>query len=363
VTVHPQPQTGPRREPVFGGPEVEATPPSSPTAPTPPGADGHAARPPEVLFRSIVSSVRSVFFADESTVSLAVGCFVAGGHLLVEDFPGLGKTTLAKALAYAFGLDFHRVQFTADLLPADITGAMVFDADRREPTFRPGPVFTNVLMADELNRASPRAQSALLEAMEERQVTVDGRSFALPKPFMVVATQNPYDAAGTSPLPHGQRDRFLLRLSLGYPTRDDEDALVAGEDPAVLVSALTAALSHAELRSLMDAVAKVHVSPSARVYLLDLIRATRTHRSVSVGASPRAAMSVVRMARAMAVANGRNYVNPEDIQAVAGPALAHRLLLQPGTEFAEGGPESVVAELVHLVPVTLGDGASAYPAP
>ena len=328
----------------------------------PPSIDGHEARPPGEVFASIVTSVRSVLFSDEATVRLAVGCFVAGGHLLVEDFPGLGKTTLAKALANAFGLDFHRVQFTADLLPADITGAMVFDVDRREPTFRPGPVFTNVLMADELNRASPRAQSALLEAMEERQVTVDGRSFPLPRPFMVVATQNPYDAAGTSPLPHGQRDRFLLRLSIGYPTRDDEDALVAGEDPAARVSALPPAVDIGELQALMSTVATVHVSPSARVYLLDLIRATRTHPSVRVGASPRAAMSLVRMARAVAVANGRHFVNPEDIQAVAGPSLAHRLLLRPGTDLVEAGPESVVAELLQVVPVPHADEVTTNPA-
>jgi MoxR-like ATPase len=353
VTVHPKPSTGARDEPVFAA-HAAANPP--------PGVDGHEARPPDVLFGSIVASVRSVLFSDEATVRLAVGCFVAGGHLLVEDYPGLGKTTLAKALAYAFGLGFHRVQFTADLLPADITGAMVFDVDRREPTFRPGPVFTNVLMADELNRASPRAQSALLEAMEERQVTVDGRSFPLPRPFMVVATQNPYDASGTSPLPHGQRDRFLLRLSLGYPTRDDEDALVAGEDPAVRVSALAPAISIDELQALMSTVAAVHVSASARVYLLDLIRATRAHPSVRVGASPRAAMSLVRMARAIAVANGRPFVNPEDIQAVAGPSLAHRLLLRPGTDLVEAGPESVVAELLQVVPVPLADEVTTNPA-
>jgi MoxR-like ATPase len=303
-----------------------------------------------------------VLLADEATVRLAVGCFVAGGHLLVEDYPGLGKTTLAKALAHAFGLGFHRVQFTADLLPADITGAMVFDVDRREPTFRPGPIFTNVLMADELNRASPRAQSALLEAMEERQVTLDGRSFQLPSPFMVVATQNPYDASGTSPLPHGQRDRFLLRLSLGYPDREDEDALVAGEDPAVRVGALAPAISLAELEALMAAVAAVHISPAARVYLLDLIRATRAHPSVRVGASPRAAMSLAKMARSIAVASGRNFVSPEDIQAVAVPSLGHRLLLRPGTEFVEAGPESVVAELLQLVPVPLADEVTTNPA-
>jgi MoxR-like ATPase len=310
-----------------------------------------------------VASVRSVLYADEDKVRLAVGCFVAGGHLLVEDFPGLGKTTLAKALAHAFGLGFHRVQFTADLLPADITGAMVLDLERREPVFRPGPVFTNVLMADELNRASPRAQSALLEAMEEQQVSVDGRSFDLPRPFMVVATQNPYDAAGTSPLPHGQRDRFLIRLTLGYPTRAEEEALVAGDDPAARAGALEPALSAEELGVLMAAVARVHVSAAARSYLIDLVHATRTHPSVSVGASPRAAMALVRAARAVAVAGGRSYITPADVQEVAAAVLAHRLLLQPGTELATAGPESIVEELVRMVPVVPADGTDADQAP
>jgi MoxR-like ATPase len=311
-------------------------------------------RPPAELFAAIVTSIRTVLFADEEKVRLAVGCFVAGGHLLVEDYPGLGKTTLAKALARAFGLGFHRVQFTADLLPADITGAMVLDLESREPVFRPGPVFTNVLMADELNRASPRAQSALLEAMEERQVSVDGQSFDLPRPFMVVATQNPYDAAGTSPLPHGQRDRFLLRLTLGYPTRAEEEALVEGEDPSVRAATLEPAVSTEELKVLMGAVAQVHVSPAARTYLLDVVQATRTHHSVSVGASPRAALALVRAARAMAVANGRSYLTPGDIQSVAVAVLGHRLLLHPGTEVVGAGPESVVNDLLQLIPVVAG---------
>ncbi len=183
------------------------------------------------LYARIVESVQSVLYADDEMVQLAVGCLLAQGHLLVEDLPGLGKTTLAKALARSLGLDFHRVQFTADLLPADVTGAMVLDRDRGEPIFRPGPIFTNVLMADELNRASARSQSALLEAMEERQVTADGTTMPLPRPFMVLATQNPFDAAGTSPLPHGQRDRFLLRLSLGYPSRAHEDRLLTRVGP------------------------------------------------------------------------------------------------------------------------------------
>ena len=222
---------------------------------------------PAALFGAIVDDVRSVLFTDLTSARLAVGCLLAAGHLLVEDLPGLGKTTLAKALAHAFGLDFRRVQCTADLLPADIVGALVFDRDRSEPVFRPGPVFTNILMADELNRASTRAQSALLEAMEERQVTADGSTYALPVPFMVVATQNPYDAAGTSPLPHGQRDRFLLRLSLGYPNADDEDALLARANEPARVDALGAAVTRAELQQLMAAVTSVFVSPVCRGYV------------------------------------------------------------------------------------------------
>lgn len=321
----------------------------------PPAAVAPGGRSPADLFEAVVSSVRSVLYADRSTVLLAVGCLVAGGHLLVEDLPGLGKTTLAKALSRSVGLGFRRVQFTADLLPADVTGAMVLDPESRQPVFRPGPVFTNVLMADELNRASPRAQSALLEAMEERQVTVDGTTFPLPRPFLVVATQNPFDAAGTSPLPHGQRDRFLLRLSLGYPTRSDEDRLLAGTDPSGRVDALRAAVSPAELAALMEAVAAVQVTSAARAYVLDLVAATRTHPAVRVGASPRAALSVLRSARAVAVSAGRPYVTADDIQAVAAAALGHRLLLHGGEEAAGGNPGKVVAEILDLVEAPLLD--------
>jgi MoxR-like ATPase len=329
------------------------------TRPDPPTErrGGGPGRPPAEAFAAVVDSVKSVLYTDPSTVVLAVGCLMAGGHLLVEDLPGLGKTTLAKALARSVGLGFHRVQFTADLLPADITGAMVLDLATRQPVFRPGPVFTNVLMADELNRASPRAQSALLEAMEERQVSVDGQTLPLPRPFLVVATQNPYDAAGTSPLPHGQRDRFLLRLSLGYPARADEDRLLAGTDPSERVDRLAAAVTPDELASVMAAVGAVHVAPAARAYVLDLVAATRSHPSVRVGASPRAALSVLRAARALAVFGGRSYVNADDIQAVAVPALAHRLLLHAGDEAAGGAPGSAVQEVLDQVPAPLAGPA------
>ena len=358
MTVQPTPQTGPRSEPVFAPHSGETAAPVDAHATT-------AMRPPHVLFAAIVSSVRTVLFSDEEKVRLAVGCFVAGGHLLVEDFPGLGKTTLAKALAYAFGLDFRRVQFTADLLPADITGAMVLDVESRASRCSgPGPVFTNVLMADELNRASPRAQSALLEAMEERQVTVDGHSFALPTPVHggghpESLRRGGHVAAAARPA----RPVSAATVARVPDTGSDEDALVAGDDPSVRVGELVPALSPGELQSLMRAVAKTHVAPAARAYLLDLVRATRTHPSVSVGASPRATMSVVRMARAMAVADGRSYVNPEDIRTVAGPALAHRLLLHAGAELAEAGTESIVAELLQRVPVPLVDEVTTLPTP
>jgi MoxR-like ATPase len=310
------------------------------------------------LFGRVVSTVRTVLYADEQTVQLATGCLLAEGHLLVEDLPGLGKTTLAKALSQALGLGFHRVQFTADLLPADITGAMILDRNRGEPVFRPGPIFTNLLMADELNRASARSQSALLEAMEERQVTMDGRTMSLPRPFMVVATQNPYDAAGTSPLPHGQRDRFLLRLSMGYPSRADEDALIARADLGPLPSPLPAALSQPDLERLMAAVPAVHVSAAARGYILDLVTASRAHPGVAVGASPRASIALRRAATALALAAGRQFVTPTDVQRAVGAALGHRLILNPGSERAGTGVDEVITDLIHQVPMPGPDPAA-----
>jgi MoxR-like ATPase len=294
------------------------------------------------LYARIVESVQSVLYADDSTVQLAVGCLLAQGHLLVEDLPGLGKTTLAKALAHSLGLDFHRVQFTADLLPADVTGAMVLDRDRGDPVFRPGPIFTNVLMADELNRASARSQSALLEAMEERQVTADGTTMPLPRPFMVLATQNPFDAAGTSPLPQGQRDRFLLRLSMGYPSREHEDRLLERVTTSPPVDALGPALSRPDLEAFAAAI---------RSYILDIITASRAHPALAVGASPRGAIALRQASCAMAVAAGRHYVVPTDVQKAAEPALGHRLVLLPGSERSGTGIHEVVADLVHQIPL------------
>jgi MoxR-like ATPase len=342
--------------------------PGGPTLhrPSPPplqvgGADGQArADGPDLqraasLFQALVDNVETVLFSQDENVRLAVGTFVVSGHLLVEDLPGLGKTTLAKALARSFGLAFRRVQCTADLLPSDITGAMVFDQKQSGPVFRKGPIFTNVLMADELNRASARTQSALLESMEEHQVTVDGHAEPLPSPFMVVATQNPHDAAGTSPLPHGQRDRFLVRLSMGYPDRLAEDALLAGRDPAESVKSLEPAVSEHDLAWLMSAVESVVVSPPARAYILDLVVATRTHSSVTVGGSPRAARALMRMSKARALSHGRPFVVPDDVRAVTVAVLAHRLILDPRGQLTGTDPDEVVREVLDTTPVSLSD--------
>lgn len=341
---------------LHGGSALER--PSPPTTGTP--VDGAAARsdptggrPVEALFHALVDSVQTVLYAQDENILLAIGCFAARGHLLIEDLPGLGKTTLAKALARSFGLEFRRVQCTADLLPSDITGVMVYDRKQSEPVFRRGPIFTNVLMADELNRASARTQSALLESMEEHQVSVDGHSERLPSPFVVVATQNPHDAAGTSPLPHGQRDRFLARLSMGYPDRPSEDALLAGQDPAVSVRSLAPAVAGSELERLMLAVESAHVAPAARGYILDLVAGTRVHPSVTVGASPRAARAVMRMSMAVAVSHGRAFVLPEDVRSVAVSVLAHRLILDPRSQLTGTDPEMVVHEVLDTTPVPL----------
>ncbi|HMD46455.1 MAG TPA: MoxR family ATPase [Acidimicrobiales bacterium] len=311
---------------------------------------------PSAVFSALEEAVAGVVAAERATIRLCIACVAAGGHLLVEDHPGLGKTTLAKAIAGALGLGFRRLQCTADLLPLDVTGATVLGADGASPVWRPGPVFTNVLMADELNRASPRAQSALLEAMEERQVTVDGTTRQLPRPFFVLATQNPFDSAGTSPLPHGQRDRFLLAISLGYPSTAEMDALLAGPDPAEVVRHLPAAVAPAQLDDLMRAVDAVHLSASVRGYVIELVEATRRHPAVAVGASPRAARALVQAARALAVADGRGYLSPDDVQVAARAVLAHRLLLAPGAEVTGDGAEALVDELVQSLPVPLVGG-------
>ena len=317
------------------------------------------APPPQVAsqlaetFDAAVANVRTAYIGDEDNVRLALSCMMAEGHLLIEDHPGVGKTTLAKSLACTLGLDFGRLQMTADLLPADVTGAVVFDRETGRLSFRAGPVFTNVLLADELNRASPKAQSALLEAMEERQVTADGTSHPLPDPFIVLATQNPYDAAGTFPLPHSQRDRFLMRLSLGYPGRADEDELLAGTEIRPKAEELDVVGGPEFVSAFSAATHGVHVAAAVRTYVLDLVHATRSHPDITVGASPRAAIAVLRAASAGALSSGRNFVTPDDVKLVAEPVLGHRLVIHPAAELAGITVPGIISEIMSrlVVPV------------
>jgi MoxR-like ATPase len=299
----------------------------------------------------VAANVESVLYGKGEVVQLTLACLAAGGHLLIEDLPGVGKTTLAKALAGTLGLHCRRVQFTADLLPSDLIGAMVLDREQMTPVFHPGPVFTNILLADELNRASPKAQSALLEAMEEGQVSVDGVTHPLPQPFMVIATQNPYDAAGTYPLPFSQRDRFLLRTSIGYPGRPAEDRLLASSSSRARPEDLEVAAGPTMLADLAQAVDAVFVAPELRAYVLDLVEATRSHPGLLFGASPRAGLALLRTACGYAVVVGRDYLLPDDVKAVAGVVLGHRLAVTPAADLGGHSASTLVAELLASVPV------------
>ncbi|MDT7928013.1 AAA family ATPase [Tepidimonas sp.] len=278
------------------------------------------------LIASLLDQLTTVIVGKDDVLRDAVTCLLAGGHLLIEDMPGVGKTTLAHALARTFGLRFARVQFTSDLMPSDLTGAAVYDRQRQEFVFHPGPLFAQVLLADEINRASPRTQSALLEAMEERQVSVDGVTHALPEPFFVIATQNPFEQIGTHALPESQLDRFLMRLSLGYPSRRAERALLAGQDRRDMLQRLPALLDDTQLRALQQAAGAVTVSDALLDYVQALLEATRDGRWFVHGLSPRAGLALLRAARARALVQGRRYVAPDDVIDVLVPVAAHRLV-------------------------------------
>ena len=292
------------------------------------------------------SQVNTLVLGKEEAVRLAFVALLSDGHLLIEDLPGLGKTTLAHALAATLGLGFQRVQFTSDLLPSDIVGVSIYDAQARRFEFHPGPVFANVLLADEINRAPPRTQSALLEAMAEHQVTVDGSTHALPAPFFVIATQNPVDLAGTYPLPDSQLDRFLLRLQLGYPGEDAERELLAGTDRRDLIAQVMPQLGADDVLALRDAVGSVHASEPLVSYVQALLHRSRHHPGVRVGLSPRAGIALLRGARAYALLLGRNHVVPEDIQALFAAVSAHRLAAESDAE-----PHALAKAILHAVPV------------
>jgi len=296
---------------------------------------------------AIVAAASEIVLGKTQALRLAVTCLLAGGHLLLEDLPGVGKTTLAQALARLLGLSYQRLQCTSDLLPADVLGVSVYDRNDGQFHFHPGPVFTQVLLADEINRATPRAQSALLEAMEERQVTHEGRTMPLPAPFFVIATQNPTDQVGTYPLPESQLDRFLMRLSLGYPDRAAERELLEGRDRRTLLADLAPVCSIEALLELQAQVDAVHVAEPLLEYLQDLLARSRTMPGLAHGLSPRAGLALLRAARAWALVHGRGHVLPEDLKAILPSVAGHRLVARDvGTSAA-----ALVEQLLRTVPV------------
>ncbi len=305
--------------------------------------------PVERLAQAVTAAVEQVIVGKREQVRLVLVALLAEGHVLIDDVPGVAKTLLVRSLAAALGLRFVRVQCTPDLLPADVTGSEVFDQRSATFEFRPGPVFANLVLADEVNRATPRTQSSFLEAMEERQVTVDGVTHALPRPFLVLATQNPVELKGTFPLPEAQLDRFLLRLRMGYPSRDEETAMLGrfrADDP---LAALRPVAGADELLAAQAAVREVHVAPPVEGYVVDLARATREADEVALGASPRAALALMRAAQAAAALAGRTYVVPDDVAGLAVAALAHRLLLSRDAAAERRRPEDVVEGLLAEV--------------
>ena len=292
---------------------------------------------------ALLNQLNTVIVGKPSQVRDCVACLLAGGHLLIEDVPGVGKTTLAHALSRSFGLQFSRVQFTADLMPSDLSGVSIYERQKESFVFHPGPVFAQVLLADEINRASPKTQSALLEAMEEKQVTVEGATRPLPVPFFVIATQNPHDQLGTYALPESQLDRFHMRISLGYPDRAAERELLRGNDRREMVEKLSAVLAPQDLLELQHQVQQVHAAEPLLNYLQDLIAATRSGRWFLQGLSPRAGIAVMRAARAQAFLDGRDYVAPDDVAAVLPQTTAHRLV--PVSDAGRGALEQVRAML------------------
>ena len=295
----------------------------------------------------VIETAGQIILGKEAQIRLALACVLARGHLLIEDLPGVGKTTLAQVLARTLGLDFHRIQFTSDMLPADIIGVSVYERERGEFKFHPGPIFAQVILADEINRATPKTQSALLEAMEEHQVTAEGETRRLPEPFFVIATQNPTEQVGTFPLPESQLDRFLMRLELGYPDRNAERALLSGADRRDLLAVLEPCLTPAELLALQAEAGRVHVAPALLDYVQAIIEHTRRSADYVAGLSPRAALALVHCARAWAYVEGRDKVIPEDVQAVLPGVAEHRL--RPAHDANRG--VDIGAQLIAAVPI------------
>jgi MoxR-like ATPase len=303
------------------------------------------------LMRRLADNLAKVIHAPAETLRLAVLCLVSEGHMIIEDFPGVGKTMLAKAVARSLDCSFSRLQFTPDLLPSDVTGVNVFNQRSNEFEFRPGPIFANLLLVDEINRAPPKTQAALLECMQENQVTIDGVSYALGRPFMVMATQNPIEYEGTYPLPEAQLDRFTMRLDIGYPSHGEEAKMLAEQTSDPPLDDLEPVTSATGITEVIDDATRVFVEESLHRYVVALVRHTRDDPRLYLGASPRAGIALLRVAKARALADGREYVLPEDVQAVAAPVLAHRLILGPEARASATPPQQLVGEAVERTPV------------
>ena len=306
---------------------------------------------PRIAAERILTNVDRVIIGKAQETRLALVCLLARGHLLIEDVPGVGKTMLARALARSTGCTFQRIQFTPDLLPSDVTGVSVFNQGTRDFEFRPGPIMAQVVLTDEINRATPKTQSALLEAMEERQVTVDGVTHRVPDPFMVMATQNPIEYEGTFPLPEAQLDRFLMRIQLGYPSPTDEVLILDAQQSQHPIEALEVVTSAREVLELQEAVREIYVDALIKQYVVTLVNATRDHESVYLGASPRGSLSLMRAAQAYAMLDGRDFVQPDDVKTLAYPTLGHRVIVSPGARVRNIDSAQVIEESISRVPV------------
>jgi MoxR-like ATPase len=320
------------------------------TAPTLNGANGTVPDATRTL-RALVASVERVLVGKRSEIELCVIGLAAQGHLLIEDVPGVGKTMLAKSLARSTGCSFKRLQFTPDLLPSDVTGVSIFNQRTGEFEFRPGPIVAQVVLADEINRATPKTQSALLEAMEEHQISVDGVTRRLPTPFIVLATQNPIEYEGTFPLPEAQLDRFLLRIHLGYPSAANEVEVLQQQVLRHPLEDLAPVVQARDLEQLQRAVRQVRVQPLVQRYIVDISRQTRNHPDVYLGASPRGSLGLMRSSQARALLQGRDYVTPDDVKALASAVLAHRLIMNPEARMRNGTPQAVVSHILSELPV------------
>ncbi|MCP4416265.1 MAG: MoxR family ATPase [Chloroflexi bacterium] len=305
----------------------------------------------EAIANRIVENVEKVIIGKRTAVQQTVLGLLCQGHILIEDVPGVGKTVLAKSLSKSVGCEFQRIQFTPDMLPSDVTGVSVFNQKSREFEFRPGPIHSQIVLVDEINRATPKTQSALLEAMEEKQVTVDGTTYPLDEPFMVLATQNPIEYEGTFPLPEAQLDRFLLRIRLGYPNKEQELDILDQQQFKHPIESLEQVVTVAELREVQTAVKEIYIDDLVKEYIVDVVRLTREHPDVYLGSSPRGALALYRLSQARAAMFGRDYVLPDDVKALAGAALGHRIIVGPAARIKDVEPEAIVQDILDKVPV------------